>query len=128
MKKYIILTLVLLFLITFIPSKGVAMGSAPNYKEQIMEKYKKIDLSDGDSKEEATIIAQNYLFEKGIDKDCIIAKTKVMDKEWWIPDGCWEIRFGVVPIIKQKQGLEWFSVYIDKISGEIKGSGWGPDS
>ena len=118
--------LISLSLITFIPSKGVAMGSAPDYKEQIMEKYKKIDLSDGINKEEAIMIAQNYLIEKGIDKDCIIAKTKVMDKEWWIPDGCWEIRFGAIDSIKQKQGLEWFSVYIDKIKGEIKGKGWGP--
>jgi hypothetical protein len=107
--------------------QGVAMGAKPNYKEQIKQKLVNINLSDGISEEEAIIIAQNYIIDKGIDKDCLLDKPKVTDKGWSIPEGCWEISFEANANLRQKQDLEWFYMFIEKDKGTIKGSGWSPD-
>ena len=68
MRKYISSMLITLCIIAFLSSIGAAMAQAPDYKELIKGKYKNIDLSEGVSKEEAIIIAQNYLIGKGEDK------------------------------------------------------------
>jgi hypothetical protein len=121
--RTVVILLILFTLLT--PYQGVAMGKKPisYYKEKLT----KVDFSDGINKEEAIIIAQNYLIDKGIDKDCVIDKPKVTEKQWWIPKGCWEVRFKASFEVKTKQGLEWFSVYVNKTTGKIKGKSWGPD-
>jgi len=114
-------------LIVFVAKKGEAMGNRPSFESIIKEKMKVINISDGVSREEAIIIAQNYLIDKGINNDCIIAKPQVIEKGWSIPNGTCEIRFEANRTIKRKQGLEWFSVYVDIEKGGIEGCGWGPD-
>ena len=103
------------------------MGEKPDYKEQIKQQFKNMDSSGGITKGDAVVIAQNYIVDKGIDKNCVITRPKITDKGWSIPDGCWEISFKATANIRRKQGLEWFSVFIDKSQGTIKGSGWSPD-
>ena len=49
-------------------TRGEAMGRRPDYKEEIKEKFKKIDSSDGVSEEEAVIIAQNHIITNIKDK------------------------------------------------------------
>ena len=131
MKKKIIPMLLIALLIT---NKGVAMGERLDYRTGIQEKYRQLNLSDGVSKEEAIIIAQNYMIQKGLDKNYIISKPTVEDfefsqwNEWRV---IFKARYG--ESIKQANifGLLgifkwWISVNVHKKTGEIKSLG-GPD-
>lgn len=129
-KKAIPLFLMLILII----NKGFAMEERSDYKAEIKEKYRQINLSDGVSKEEAIIIAQNYLIDEGLDKNYIISKPTVEDFEFsqWNE---WRIIFkakygesikqanifGLLGIFKW-----WISVNVHKKTGEIKSVG-GPD-
>lgn len=130
-KKKIILPLLILLLTT---SKGVVMGESPNYKVEIKEKYKQLNLSDGVTKEEAIIIAQNYMIEERLDKSYAILKPAVEDfefsqwNEWRVIFKARYIEsikqaniFGLIGIFKW-----WISVNVHKKTGEIKSVG-GPD-
>ena len=129
MNKKIIPMLLMLLLTT---NKGVAMGEVPNYKTEIKEKYKQIDVSNGVSKGKAVIIAQNYMIEKKLDRDYIITKPKVEDLLMF---NQWEITFRATYVESIKKanifGLIgmfkwWISVSVDKKTGEVKSVG-GPD-
>lgn len=108
------------------------MAKGPDYKAVIQEKFKQLDLSDGVSKEEAIIIAQNYLIEQELDKKYVLRKPEVDERdfgtEWVITFNAtyWEsIKqaniFGLTGIMKW-----WISVDIDKKTGKIESVG-GPD-
>lgn len=117
-------------------SKGIAMAEKPDYKTEIREKFKQIDLSDGASKEEATIIAQNYIIEEGLDKKYILTKLDIeesgLEGNYY---NYWKVTFdatygetikqanifGLLGIIKW-----WISIRIDKKTGKIITVG-GPD-
>lgn len=102
--------------------------------EQCKTRLKTIDLSDGISKEEAIIIAQNYSIDEGSEKFYILSRPSVKDSSFTV-DGagrplapCWEVRFPTMWRVRLKQGLLWGTVLIDKQTGHVKGSGAGPDS
>lgn len=131
MKKKIIPLFLTLLLIV---NKGIIMGQKPDYKTEIKEKYKQLNLSDGVSKEEAIVIAQNYMIDEGLDKSYVILKPAVEDFEFnqWNE---WRIIFKATygESIKQANvfGLLgifkwWISLNIHKKTGEIKSVG-GPD-
>lgn len=120
-----ILILTFIFFIMFGQSMGGAMEARPNYKERIKEKYKNIDLSDGVNKEEAIIIAQNYLIKEGLDKKCNIATTEVVGDLYKNPE-YWHVSVSTTHKVKWEQGLKWMSVYVNKKTGEVKGGGAGP--
>jgi len=124
MIKRILLILFLCFLV-YGKNIGGAMGVNLNYKEQIKEKYKNIDLSDGVSKEEAIIIAQNYLIGEELDKICDIATGEVVGDMYNNP-GYWHVSFSATHKVKREQGLKWASVYVNKRTGEVKYGGEGP--
>jgi hypothetical protein len=126
-KKYRIPLLLWLSLSVLLPSEGLAMAQAPDYKEQIKEKYKKVDLSDGVSKEEAIIIAQNYLIERGIDKTYKLESAEVFgeDDPFWDKNS-WHIGFYTKLGERLKTGLKWCSFHVDKKTGSVLGGGCGP--
>jgi hypothetical protein len=124
MLRISILIFIFLLLI-FWQIPGGAMGERPDYKSQIKEKFKTIDLSDGVSKEEAAIIAQNFLIDDGFElKDVNILKPQVVESG--LIEGCWAVTFNTSFKIKHSQGLNWYTVDIDKKTGEIKAKGFGP--
>jgi hypothetical protein len=127
MKKYTVLILLLISTIAFMPLEGVCMGDTPNYKEQIKEKYKKIDLSDGVSREEAIVIAQNYLIEKGIDKDYNLKSAHIFGENdpFWGKNS-WHISFYIKLGERLRTGLKWCSFHVDKKTGFVSGGGCGP--
>ena len=103
------------------------MGDKPDYKSQIKEKFKEIDLSDGVSKEEAIVIAQNALIENGGDKDCILSSAKIFaeDDPYWNKDW-WHISFKTTLKFRSRTGLEWIIGNVNKKTGEITAGGGGP--
>jgi len=115
----------LLLIITIsLVSEGETMGERPNYVTQIKAKMKQVDVSDGVSKEEAVIIAQNDMIDDdGADK---VYLNKPDVKESGLVDGCWYVGFDTRFKVRVKTGLEWYGIHIDKKTGEIKGRGWGP--
>ncbi|MDD2751565.1 MAG: hypothetical protein PHN59_00330 [Candidatus Omnitrophica bacterium] len=123
-KGFIALGVLIILVLTVSYEKGGAMAERPDYRTQIKDKFSRLDLSDGVSKEEAVVIAQNYLIEKGIDKDCNIMKPEV--KESQLVDNCWAVGFNAIAKVRSESGLEWFALHIDRTTGEIKGQGWGP--
>lgn len=102
-----------------------AMGGGPNYKAEIKAKFKNVDISDGVNKNEAIIIAQNFLIDNKFDiKDIRISKYTIEDKP--INQKLWVISFDATDKTRKESGLEWYTIQIDKDTGEIKGHGWGP--
>lgn len=92
--------------------------------EHSKAKAQQVDLSDGVSKEEAVIIAKNYAIEKREDDRCIISRPHVEESS--LIDGCWSIKFPTTWRVRLSQGLKWAEIHIDKKTGQIKASGWGP--
>ena len=100
--------------------------------EQYKARLKTVDLSDGVSKEEAIIIAQNHLIDGGADKEVSLSRPSVKNSDFTL-DGaghplppCWEVRFNATWKVRLESGLKWYEVHIDKKTGQIKSSGWGP--
>lgn len=124
MLKKIILVIFLYFLLSA-ETTGGAMGLNLNYKEQVKEKYKNINLSDGVNKEEAIIIAQNYLIREELDKICDIATGEVVG-DMYNNSEYWHVSFSTTHKVKGEQGLKWASVYVNKRTGEVKYGGEGP--
>lgn len=125
-------TIFFILAITVLINKEIAMGRS-DYKVEIREKYRQLDLSNGVTKEEAIIIAQNYILKEGLDKSYIITKFSV--EEWGLRDELWRIVFKATYAESIKQGnifgflgvfKWWISVSVDKKTGEIKSVG-GPD-
>lgn len=101
------------------------MGEKPNQKAEIKAKMKNIDKSDGISKAEAIVIAQNYLIDEDYsDKDVIIYKATVTDSQ--LVTNCWRVIFNATRKTILENGLKWFAIDVDKNTGEIKSQGWGP--
>lgn len=110
--------------------KGVTMAERIDYKTEIKEKFKQLDLSDGVDKKEAVIIAQNHAIEQGWDKDYNISKPIVKDfKNKLYETEEWEVTFNATygSNVKQAKGFgavglykgyAW--VYVDKKTGEIR--------
>ena len=100
--------------------------------EDYRNKLKSVDPSNGISKEEAMIIAQNDLIDDGTDKFCALSKPSIGDSRFTV-DGtghtlppCWEVHFNATLKMRLKSGLRWFRVLIDKKTGQVESSGWGP--
>ena len=108
---------------------GGTMGRSPDYYRA---QLKLVDLSDGVSKDEAIIIAQNNLIDDGTDKEVSLSRPSVEDSRFTV-DGagrplapCWEVRFNANWKVQLESGLKWVRVLVDKKTGQIKSSGWGP--
>ena len=101
--------------------------SGVDYKAQIKEKFKNIDLSDGVDKEEAIIIAQNHIIEENLDKvyDLRSANIIAENDPYW-PPGKWYVSFDVISRDWLKRGLKWGTLNVDKKSGKVGDSGGGP--
>ena len=118
----------LIFIISFIlvhQNKGGAMGEKVNYKTMMEDKLKQVNILDGVSKEEAIIIAQNYLLKENIKiEELGFLSPKVRESK--IIKGCWAVVFDAKFKVRMESGLHWFRVHIDRNTGEIKSRGWGP--
>ena len=107
---------------------GTMAKSSDYYRAQLQQ----VNLTDGVSKEEAIIIAQNNLIDDGTDKSCVLSRSSVKDTGFTV-DGaghplapCWEVRFNATWKVRLESGLKWCEVLVDKKTGQIKVSGWGP--
>ena len=101
------------------------MGKKMDYREEIKEKLRDVDIHDGINKEEAIIIAQNDIISNNIgDSKLNIHKPKVVESQ--LVEGCWRVIFKARFSVKMKNWLFWYVVEVDKKSGEIKSHGWGP--
>ena len=98
------------------------MGKSPDYYRA---KLQQIDLSDGVSKEEAIIIAQNYLIDEKADGVFAITKPRIEDSA--LIEGCWAVSFSRTWREQLEHGPLWSVVHIDKKTGKIKSSGGWPD-
>ena len=111
----------LIFSCIFLMGMGGTMKKTPDfYRAQLQ----RIDLSDGVSEEEAVIIAQNYLLENGYKDGYIISSPSVGTSS--LIDGCWVVEFPTTFSVRLQQGLKWLRAHVDKKTGQIKSSGWGP--
>jgi hypothetical protein len=126
-KNYIGLFFVFIAINALFPLKGAPMSERPDYKTQIKEKYKKIDLSDGVSKEEAIVIAQNYLIEQGRDTTCDLRSAEIFgenDRFW--DKNSWHISFNTTLGERLKTGINWITIHIEKQTGRLACEGGGP--
>jgi len=121
----VILTIIMSIALNSI--QGVAMEARPAYKEQIKEKLKNIIFSDGVSKEEAIIIAQNYLLETEWGKSCNLKSAEVFGENdpYWDKDS-WHISFKLTYKERVKSGLKWTILNVDKKTGKVTPGGEGP--
>lgn len=103
------------------------MDDTPDYKTQIKEKYKKVDLSDGVGKEEAIIIAQYHMIEEGMDKSCNLGSAEIFSENdpYWDKNS-WHVSFKTTVKERVKSGSKWVTVNIDKKTGKVEISGWSP--
>lgn len=113
--------------VTCAPSKGLAMAEKQDYEALIKQKFQKINLSDGVSKDEAIVIAQNYLLENEFGKNCILKSAKVFaeDDPYWDKNS-WHVTFNLKLSKKLKTGLKWTVVNVDKKTGDARSGGEGP--
>lgn len=119
--------MVVIFLITtfFITdNKGIAMAERPYdyYREQL----KKVDVSEGVSKEEAIIIAQNYVIDM-IEKGEVFLKKLGLSKAQISEDLYDNKNFpdDWVVLFPMRYGLfkTWDVFYVNKITGKVIGGG-----
>lgn len=122
-----IIFFVFILVSSLFPLKGVAMGDKTDYKTQIKEKLKQVDISDGVSKEEAIIIAQNHMIDEGIEKTCDLRSAEVFaeDDPYW-DKNTWHISFKTTFKERLRSGSKWITVNVDKKTGKVEISGWGP--
>ena len=99
------------------------MGEKPDYKAVIKEKLKEVDIADGVSKEEAIILAQNYLLSENLDKILIVSKPHV--KNYPFKENFWHVSFPTTFELKLR-GLKWGSALVDKKIGKVEYIGEGP--
>ncbi|MEW6008871.1 MAG: hypothetical protein AB1629_04475 [Candidatus Omnitrophota bacterium] len=121
MKKAGLIFSISLIILLVNNGKGIAMGEKSDYKTEIKEKFKQLDLSDGLNKEEAIIIAQNYvidMIDKGKDfyKKLVISKSSILEE--WESEKDWAI---TVPI---RRGLALMSpveyiLFVNKETGTV---------
>jgi hypothetical protein len=106
---------------------GGAMGERTDYRTEIKEKFKKINLSDGVSKEEAIIIAQNYMLENNGEEDYIIPSAEIFAENdpYWSKES-WHISFKTKLKFRLRTSLEWMVVNVDKKTGKVTSGGGGP--
>ena len=98
------------------------MAKSPDYyRAQLQE----VNFSDGVSKEEAIVIAQNYLIDEKADKAFAITRPRVSESK--LIDGCWAVSFPRTLRETLQHGPLWSVVDIDKKTGKIKSSGGWPD-
>ena len=103
---------------------GGAMGEKLDYKAEIKSRLKTINISDWVNREEAKILAQNYLIDNNLDNLLIISKPSIeFDRR---RKDSWLITFPTTREVRLKQGLSWGSVLINKRTGEVKYLGEGP--
>lgn len=125
MKHKIIITALFLTTAFFVTnSEGMAMAENPY--SYYREKLKEVDVSDGVSKEEAIVIAQNYIIdaiERGEDfpKKLGLSGAQISEDPYDIknfPDD-WVVLFPM------KYGLfkTWDVFYVNKITGKVVGGG-----
>gem|GEM_PF-3403422 len=104
------------------------MGENRDIKITIKEKLASVNLSDGVDKEEAIVIAQNYLIDNGLDALLDVSKVRKTDDQkspWGIED--WLISFSTTSKARRQQGLKWGSLLVNKKTGVVKYLGEGPD-
>jgi hypothetical protein len=114
MRKIFVIFSLLFFYFIFMmcPAKGATMGNV-NFENQIREKCKKIDLKNGVTKEEATIIAQNELLNSKYKDNFDITKPNLSyDKEY----KTWGVEFK--PKKNFKNDINW-GVLINEKTGEV---------
>jgi hypothetical protein len=122
-------TLILIFILLILPWKGYAMDNNTKMIEQINNNYAKLNLSDGISEEEALIIAQHFIINdsSSVFSNVVIMRGKVMESGLKNVIGdCWVVSFTAKLKFKWQTGLKWFDVHIDKTTGDVKTTGWGP--
>ena len=126
--QYLIFILIVTFMMLLVPLKGSAMGDNPKKIEQIKQNYAKLNLTDGVSREEALIIAQNFVINDSYaSSSVVISSGKVMESGFKKTLGnCWAVSFNAKLKVKGQRGLKWFTLHIDKTTGEIKVKDWGP--
>lgn len=126
-KKLFIHTLIAIFLILYFIQEGIAMGEKIDYNTQIKEKFRRIDFSDGISKEEAIIIAQNYLLGNEWGKNCNLRSAKIFaeNDSFW-DKASWHIGFDLIQETRLKTGLKWTIVNVEKKTGKATPGGEGP--
>lgn len=124
-----IVLLLILFLMTTVSFvfEGEAMGERQDFKSMIKEKMKTVDFSDGVSKEEAIIIAQNHLLETEWGKSCDLKSVEVFGENdsYWDKNS-WHISFKLILKERLKSGLEWTVLNVDKKTGKVTSGGEGP--
>jgi hypothetical protein len=127
--QYLIFILIVTFMILLVPLKGSAMGDNPKKIEQIKQDYAKLNLTDGVNKEEALVIAQNFIIN---DSSTLSSNVNIRSGEVGesglkeVVGDCWAVGFDAIAKFRRQTGLKWFTVHIDKLTGEIKTTGWGP--
>ena len=102
------------------------MTTKPSKIEKIKEDYKKISMSDSVTESEAEIIAKHFVVthdESNVRDNVKINTAKVeqsgFNNDWWAVSFDSSFKY-------QRRGMEWYSVHIDKNTGEIKVRGFGP--
>lgn len=124
-NRFIIVLLLSAVIILVTLDIGGAMGMDFKDKSNIKARLKEIDISKGVNKEEAIIIAQNYLIEKGLDNMYLIHTAKVMNDAYNKPD-YWCIQISTTPKVALVQGLKWGCVFVNKQTSDVKYGGEGP--
>lgn len=101
------------------------MDTNSDYKSRIKEKLKAVNFSDGIDKEEAITLAQNYLIEKGYDKDINVLRIhEVTDTHYIYGNKFWFISFSAKLKVKIKQFLLWNNLWeavlVDRQTGVVQ--------
>jgi hypothetical protein len=91
------------------------------------ENYANINYSDGISKKEAKAIAQNYIRSNKdiLDKldPLLLGLGRVETSE---ACDCWAVGFDAKLNVIIKEGKKWYAVHINKTTGAIEYTRWGP--
>jgi len=125
-----LMTFLLVFYFCFLvfSSKGLTMGEHQKKNTNFKKNFSELNISDGVNKDEAKAIAENFIKNDNYLSTAVVIPTaKVFESGLKDVIGdCWAVNYRAKLSIKMKTGLKWFIVHIDKSTGEIKTTGWGP--
>lgn len=113
----------LLLLATFCLLGLIDVNAMGDNNDIIKSKMNMIDFSKQITKEEAIIIAQNYMIGKG----CDVGSAKIFgEHDSFLSDKSWHITFNTSLKVRWQTGLKWDTVDVDKKTGQVVGTGSGP--
>ena len=126
-KRALLPVLAAMVCLLFDATDGAAMGTGRAYESEIRMRAQQIKVDNGIDKEEAIILAQNQLLKDNRAKGLSLRSAEIFGENdpFWDKD-TWHISFKATFPSRLKDGVKWWTLHVNKKTGEVTYGGGGP--